>query len=281
MVPMGRQGSIDDEEVLVKHHTFAAAMGLLTALLIPGGPSVAASSDPTGFWTKQEASDYPAKMEIRKCGKGQLCAKIIWLQVSTDSKGKILHDVRNEDPSMRDRPILNLPIFNGLSPAGPGVWTGDIYNPEDGHIYTRHQAHPRLAQPDRDPRLQGVALMRREDLDADLGAAEPCPREPEQQEAKAQETPTPKPPMVEAAAEGTAARRSAALVAADPPSPPMPTPKPNHSAAPTAPGDVRRERPMRAPTPPQRKACRDRAALPLPMRPSPHCLAMATRGRRL
>ncbi|MGZ3318690.1 MAG: DUF2147 domain-containing protein, partial [Isosphaeraceae bacterium] len=224
----------------MKHRTFAAAMGLLTALLIPGGPSVAASADPTGFWTKQEASDYPAKMEIRKCGKGQLCAKIAWLQVPTDSKGKLLHDVRNEDPSMRDRPILNLPIFNGLSPAGPGVWTGDIYNPEDGHIYT----DIKLTVVSRSQIvIRGCKawLLCGEKIWTRTSAPPAAPTaEPEQQEAKAQETPAPKRPMVEAAAEETAPPH-AALIAADPPSPPKPTPKPNHSAAPTAPETPTRE----------------------------------------
>jgi uncharacterized protein (DUF2147 family) len=238
MVPMGRQGSIDDEEVLVKHRTFAAAMGLLTALLIPGSPA-AASSDPTGFWTKQEASDYPAKMEIRKCGKGQLCAKIIWLQVTTDSRGKVLHDVRNEDPSMRDRPILGLPIFNGLSPEGPGVWTGDIYNPEDGHVYSDIKltvvSHSEIV-------IRGCKawLLCGEKIWTRTSAPPAPPAtEPELQEAKAPVTPTAKPPMVEAAAEGTAPHP--ALIAADPPSPPMPTPKPSHTAVPNAPETPTRE----------------------------------------
>jgi uncharacterized protein (DUF2147 family) len=233
MVPMGRQGSIDDEEVLVKHRTFAAAMGLLTALLIPAGPSVAANADPTGYWTKQEASDYPAKMEIRRCGKGQLCAKIAWLQVSTDSRGRALHDVRNEDPSMRDRPVLGLPIFNGLSPAGPGVWTGDIYNPEDGHIYTDIKltlvSHSEIV-------IRGCKawLLCGEKIWNRTSAP---PATPELQEAKA--SAAPKPPMVEAAAEGTVPH--SALASADPPSPPMPTPKPNHSAAPAGPETPTRE----------------------------------------
>lgn len=218
----------------MKHRTFAAAMGLLTALLVSGGPSVAAGSDPTGFWTKQEESDYPAKMEIRKCGKGQLCAKIIWLQVPNDSKGKALHDVRNEDPSMRDRPILGLPIFNGLSPAEPGVWTGDIYNPEDGHVYSdikltlvsRSQIVIRGCKA---WLLCGEKIWTRTSAPPAAPAAEP-----EQQEVKAPATPPTEAPMVEAAAEGTAAPQ-AAPIAADPPSPPMPTPNPNHSAARSAP----------------------------------------------
>ena len=72
-----------------------------------------------------------------KCGAGksQICAKIIWIKDPNDSKGKPLHDIRNEDPSMHDRPILGLTLFSGMAPSAPATWTGKIYNPEDGHTY--------------------------------------------------------------------------------------------------------------------------------------------------
>ncbi len=79
-----------------------------------------------------------SKIQVFKCGKGKslLCAKIAWLKNPKDSKGRPLHDIRNEDPSMRDRPIVGLAIFTGLTPSAPATWTGKIYNPEDGHTYT-------------------------------------------------------------------------------------------------------------------------------------------------
>ena len=118
----------------MKHHAFAA-MGLLTAaLLVPGAPSHAASADPTGFWVKP-GSVRNAKIEVRKCGRG-LCAKIVWLEDPKDSKGRPLRDVRNENPSLRGRSIVGLPLFSGLAPSAPGVWTGKIYNPEDGGTYS-------------------------------------------------------------------------------------------------------------------------------------------------
>ncbi|MET0666945.1 MAG: DUF2147 domain-containing protein [Methyloceanibacter sp.] len=118
----------------MKHHAFAA-MGLLTAaLLVPGAPSHAASADPTGFWVKP-GSERNAKIEVRKCGRG-ICAKIVWLEDPKDSKGRPLRDVRNENPSLRGRSIVGLPLFSGLAPSAPGVWTGKIYNPEDGGTYS-------------------------------------------------------------------------------------------------------------------------------------------------
>ena len=63
-----------------------------------------------------------SKIQVFRCGAGksQLCAKIIWLKDPIDSKGKALHDIRNEDPSMRDRPIVGLTIFAGLSTERAG-----------------------------------------------------------------------------------------------------------------------------------------------------------------
>jgi len=122
----------------MRHHAYAAAMGLLTAaILAPGSQSQAASADPTGYWMKPDA-ERESKIQVFKCGKSrtQLCAKIIWLKEPNDSRGKPLHDIRNEEPSMRDRPIVGLTIFSGLSPSAPSTWTGQIYNPEDGHIYS-------------------------------------------------------------------------------------------------------------------------------------------------
>jgi uncharacterized protein (DUF2147 family) len=119
-------------------HQCAAVVGLLTvALLAPVSPSHAASADPTGFWKKPDA-ERESKIEVFKCGKKKtnLCAKIAWLKEPNDSKGKPLHDVRNENPSLRGRPILGLPIFTDLVPSAPSTWNGKIYNPEDGRTYT-------------------------------------------------------------------------------------------------------------------------------------------------
>jgi len=123
----------------MKHHALTAAAGLLiAAVLVPTGHVQAASADPTGIWRKAQQGERPGKIEVFRCGSGKryLCAKIVWLQDPNDSQGRPLHDVRNENPSMRDRPILGLPIINGLAPAGPNVWKGNIYNPEDGNTYS-------------------------------------------------------------------------------------------------------------------------------------------------
>jgi len=123
----------------MRHHAFTAAMGLLlAAALVPASAAQAASADPTGIWRKAEQGERPGKFEIFRCGtsKRYLCAKIVWLQDPNDSNGRPLHDIRNENPAMRGRPILGLPIMTGLVPAATNQWKGSIYNPEDGNTYS-------------------------------------------------------------------------------------------------------------------------------------------------
>jgi uncharacterized protein (DUF2147 family) len=122
----------------MRHHALAAAMGFATAVfLASGSQSQAASADPTGYWMKPDA-ERESKIQVFKCGKSktQLCAKLAWLKDPKDSRGRPLHDVRNQNPSMRDRPIVGLTIFSGLTPSGPSTWIGKIYNPEDGQTYS-------------------------------------------------------------------------------------------------------------------------------------------------
>ncbi len=122
----------------MRHHAIAAAMGIVTAaVLAPCSQSQAASADPTGYWMKPDA-ERESKIQVFKCGKSKtlLCAKIAWLKDPKDSKGQPLHDIRNENPAQRGRAIVGLAIFTGMTPSAPSTWTGQIYNPEDGHTYS-------------------------------------------------------------------------------------------------------------------------------------------------
>ena len=156
----------------MRHQAFAAAIGIATAaLLAPSSQSLAASADPTGYWMKPDA-ERESKIQVFKCGAGKklLCAKIAWLKDPKDSKGKPLHDIRNEDPSMRGRSIVGLTIFNGMTPSAPSTWTGKIYNPEDGHTYSATLTVA-VAQANSAQRLQGLAAVRRETMAEDRRTA--------------------------------------------------------------------------------------------------------------
>jgi uncharacterized protein (DUF2147 family) len=45
-------------------------------------------------------------------------------------------DFRNEDPALRDRPMLGLQIMTMQGGDEPHIFDGDIYNPEDGKTYS-------------------------------------------------------------------------------------------------------------------------------------------------
>ena len=123
----------------MRHHVFTAAMGIvLSAALVPLSVTAAAAADPTGYWRKAEQGERPGKMQVYRCGAGKryLCAKIVWLQSPLDRNGRPLRDVRNENPSLRGRQIMGLPIVSGMAPVGANRWKGNIYNPEDGNTYS-------------------------------------------------------------------------------------------------------------------------------------------------
>ena len=45
-------------------------------------------------------------------------------------------ETRNENTSMRDRPIIGLPLFANMVAIDSNSWQGSVYNPEEGKIYT-------------------------------------------------------------------------------------------------------------------------------------------------
>jgi uncharacterized protein (DUF2147 family) len=109
--------------------------GFLAGLaLLVGVPAARAQAggDVSGIWLTQ-AGD--AKVRVSKCGGG-ICGVIIWLRTPTDpATGNAQIDDKNPNPSLRKRPIVGLPLFSGMQPAGPNKWSGQIYNADDGGTY--------------------------------------------------------------------------------------------------------------------------------------------------
>jgi uncharacterized protein (DUF2147 family) len=106
----------------------AISMALLGAL-----PARAqAGDDVSGIWLTQ-AGD--AKVRVSKCGGG-ICGVIVWLKDPIDpATGKPQIDDKNHNPSLARRPMIGLPLFLGMQPAGPNKWSGQIYNADDGNSY--------------------------------------------------------------------------------------------------------------------------------------------------
>lgn len=109
---------------------FAVLTVLLAAL--SGAPAYAQSPDASGTWLTQ-AGD--ARVKISKCGSG-ICGVIIWLREPRDTAtGQPATDSKNPNPALARRPMIGLPLFSGMQPAGPNKWSGQIYNADDGSTY--------------------------------------------------------------------------------------------------------------------------------------------------
>ena len=132
----------------MQHRAFAQALAALAGILAAGF-SYASAADPSGIWAKEDGS---AKMEVKKCGRG-ICSNIVWLKNPEDSRGRALRDARNENSSMRNRPIVGLALFINMVAIDSNSWQGSVYNPEEGAVDT-------LARYSKDVELTDEARMR-------------------------------------------------------------------------------------------------------------------------
>ncbi|MEM7741860.1 MAG: DUF2147 domain-containing protein [Pseudomonadota bacterium] len=94
---------------------------------------VAAAGDLTALAGEWRTVRHGADVEIRDCGDGSPCGFLIF--VSTDITGGEVNDVRNNDPSLRDRPLDGLPILWGFSKRDKGWYRGKLYNPDTGQTF--------------------------------------------------------------------------------------------------------------------------------------------------
>jgi uncharacterized protein (DUF2147 family) len=117
-------------------------IGVMLAVLVAGGGAHAQAIEPSGVWLTQQGD---AKVRVSKCGGG-LCGVIVWLREPIDAEtGKPPTDNKNPNPALAARPMIGLPLFTGMQPAGSDRWSGEIYNADDGSKYVSHIS---LAGPD-------------------------------------------------------------------------------------------------------------------------------------
>jgi len=92
-----------------------------------------------GVWLTERQD---SKIEITKSG-ADYAGKIIWLE-QPERDGKPLHDAKNPEAALRDRPILNLEILSGFVFEGNGTWShGTIYSPQTGKRFSAELSLPR------------------------------------------------------------------------------------------------------------------------------------------
>ena len=109
------------------------ALAALLALAFGVSGSHAATSA-LGTWL---SADGGTKVRIVDCG-GKLCGKVVWLSDPVGNDGKPKTDKYNKDESKRSRPLLGVPVVQGMAPSGDNKWSGQIYNADDGKTYQAH-----------------------------------------------------------------------------------------------------------------------------------------------
>ena len=106
-------------------------IAMLTAVLAATQANAQAGGT-DGIWLTQ-AGD--AKVRVSKCGGG-ICGVVVWLRDPINpATGKPQVDDKNPNPALARRPMIGLPLFMGMRPAGPNRWSGQIYNADDGNSY--------------------------------------------------------------------------------------------------------------------------------------------------
>jgi uncharacterized protein (DUF2147 family) len=96
----------------------------LIAAMMALAPAVA-HAGPAGKW---RVGDGTAVVSIRQCGAG-LCGSIA---ATSDGGGT---DENNQNPALRGRKLVGLPILS-LAPAGDNLWSGNVYNAQNGQNYS-------------------------------------------------------------------------------------------------------------------------------------------------
>jgi uncharacterized protein (DUF2147 family) len=114
----------------------AAVLCLSTITLAAVGPlgiAPALAAEPVGTWLTQ---DQDGQIRITNCG-GAICGALVWMKDPNDpATGRPKTDKNNPDPSKQSRPLLGVEIVLGMKPSGPNVWSGDVYNSQDGKTYS-------------------------------------------------------------------------------------------------------------------------------------------------
>ena len=105
---------------------WAPVLAIFAALSL--APALAA--EPAGLWRTQDGE---SMIRIAPCGT-KLCGTLAWLKDPAGEDGAPRRDSANADAALRNRPLIGVPLMAGLAKAGE-IWSGKIYNPDDGKTY--------------------------------------------------------------------------------------------------------------------------------------------------
>jgi uncharacterized protein (DUF2147 family) len=127
----GGRGAAKVETLDMKLYQLCLASAVVLPALIGAG---AAAADPRGLWLAEDG----AKVRVSNCGKA-LCATIASAKSAVDpATGAPWTDKHNADAALRGRPLVGVQVLSAMQPDGPGKWSGQLYNSDDGQTYPGH-----------------------------------------------------------------------------------------------------------------------------------------------
>lgn len=105
----------------------------LTFLFLSSAFLSAQADKVVGFWLTAKGT---SQVEIYKGNDGKYYGKVSWLE-ELNENGKPKVDSDNPDPNLQNRPILGLPLLQGLEyDKKDKEWVnGTIYDPDNGKTY--------------------------------------------------------------------------------------------------------------------------------------------------
>jgi uncharacterized protein (DUF2147 family) len=111
----------------------AIALGLVVLAMLAWGTDIA-GADPLGLWLDKDGTT----IRVQACGEA-LCGTIVGLKQAIDpATGRPMTDKNNSDRTLRDRPLMGMPVFLSMRPDGPSRWSGQLYDSDRGNIFTGH-----------------------------------------------------------------------------------------------------------------------------------------------
>jgi uncharacterized protein (DUF2147 family) len=111
----------------------AIIFGLVIVALLLCGTDMA-GADPLGLWMDKDGTT----IRVQACGQA-LCGTIVGLRQAVDpATGRPRTDRNNSDRALRERPLVGVPVFLTMQPAGANRWSGQLYDPDRGNIYDGH-----------------------------------------------------------------------------------------------------------------------------------------------
>lgn len=88
------------------------------------------AGDPVGEWLVEDGS---ARIKVVSCPQASSQPPTLWGVIWAEKKPG--RDTANPDPSMRNRPMLGVPILINMRQTQANLWNGKIYDARGGSLY--------------------------------------------------------------------------------------------------------------------------------------------------